>query len=99
MLNLLLNEKFIKKLASKLSWQIQTDMVEMQASQNKKLDLIIDNVEKLHTDMKLMEDRITKKEMTDRMEHGQLKYKIASLESDIRRDRPRPKSKEANNSH
>ena len=91
MLNLLFTDSFIKKLATKITWQVQTDIAENHSKQDSKLNLILQNIEKLHVDMKTMEERLTKKEMSDRLEYGQLKYKIASLETDIRPSKRRPK--------
>ena len=97
MLNLLFNEKFIKNLAQKLSIEVKTTLSEENKEHSNKLDLVLNNIEKLSLELKTLEQRLTTKELKDRMDYGQLQYQVNSLQTDLKPKRKQ--RKEIDSSH
>lgn len=68
-------------MADKISKQVSQNLDE---TQNSKLDLILQNIDRISLEIKTLETRLTHKELKDRTEYGQLKYQLTALQDELR---------------
>ena len=88
MFNFLLKEPVIKKLTNvivnKITTEVNSSLVKISGEQNKKLDVVVEHLEQLRFELSSLDHRLTKKELKDRADYGQMQYRISSLQNDLR---------------
>lgn len=89
MIGLIFNDKFIKKLGENLS----SKLTERFTKQDEVLDQIVLKLNDIDQKVSELDLRLTKKELKDKTEYGQLVYKVNALKSELR---PRKPLKEKN---
>ncbi len=95
MLKYIFNDKFIAKITDKITSSIEKSFDSYTSEQNKTLNEISENVQKLRIELKSLDQRLTQKELKDRAEYGHVRYQLNSMQSTIR---PK-KRKEDGSSH
>lgn len=88
MFNFLFSKPFITTLSNtiveKIATEVNSSLVRMNAEQNKKLDVVVEHLEKLRNELSSLDHRLTNKELKDKINYGQMQYKISSLQNDLR---------------
>ena len=87
MFKYLFSEKLIDIIVGKISKEVNLSLKTIESSQNQKLDKILNNVEALRLEVSTIEKRIESKEIQDKMNYGQLKYQLSSIENKIKNTR------------
>lgn len=98
MLKFLLKDKIINTIVEKITSEVNTSLKTMSNEQDRKFDLVIEHLEKLRFELSSLDQRLTQKEMRDKMDYGQTQYKISALQNELKERRPKPK-KDLEKSH
>ncbi len=88
MFKFLLKDKVIQTIVDKITKEVNSSLSEVVLSQDKKFDTVISHLESLRVELKSLDQRLTSKEMKDKMDYGQMQYKISSLQSDLKETKP-----------
>ena len=83
MLKKIFTDSFIKSLTEKITQSLDKSLSTYQETQDKKLDQILNHVESLRIEVKSLDQRLTSKELKDRVDYGHMTYKVNSLENEI----------------
>lgn len=84
MFNFLFKEALINLIVEKITKEVNSSLARLTATQDQKLDLVLERIERLSNDLSGLELRLTQKELKDRTEYGQMHYKISALQSDLK---------------
>ena len=92
MFKFLKKDKIIKYVIDEITKNLNQNLDAHRERQDEKFDLVLEHLEKLRFELSNLDQRITKKELKDRADYGQLKYQISSLQKF-------PKQKTKSNGH
>jgi hypothetical protein len=95
MFKFLLKESVINSIVEKITKNVNTSLDSIQTDQGQKFNQVIEHLEKLRIELSSLDQRITQKELKDKMEYGQMRYQINSLQNDLREKKPKLKSTES----
>lgn len=98
MFKFLMKDKIINTIVEKITSEVQVSMNAINKNQDEKFELVLEHLEKLRFELSSLDQRLTQKEMRDKMDYGQTQYKISSLQNEIKESKPRRK-KPAESSH
>lgn len=88
MFNFLLKDSFIESLAGKIveriTKEVNSSLAQMNQSQSKKLDSVIEHIEQLKNELSSLDQRLTQKELRDKTEYGHMQYRIHALQNDLK---------------
>ena len=96
MFKFLLKDSVINHIVEKITSEIKSSLNLVQEQQDKKLDVVVEHLEKLRLELNSLDQRLTQKELRDKAEYGQMRYQINSLQADLR---PKSKAKTPDKSH
>ncbi len=100
MLKFLLSEKIINKIVDKITSEVNLSLNTISNEQDRKFDLVLEHLEKLRFELSSLDQRLTQKEMRDKMDYGQTQYKISYLQNEINEKKPKQvKRKSLDKSH
>lgn len=88
MLKFLLKDKVINTIVEKISKEVNISLSAINLEQDKKFNTVIEHLEKLRFELSSLDQRLTQKEMRDKMEYGQMQYKISALQNDLKVKKP-----------
>ncbi len=95
MFKFLLKDKIIDTIVSKITMEVNQALGTFQAQQDEKLEKVLTHLESMRIELKTIDDRLTTKEMRDKMDYGQMQYKISSLQNELNDKNP-DKKRQAN---
>ena len=83
MFKFLLKDKVINTIVERITKEVNSSLNEIKANQGQNFDKVIEHLESLRIEVKGLEQRLTHKEMKDKMDYGQMQYKISSLQNEL----------------
>lgn len=96
MFNFLFKDSFINSLADriveKITKEVNTSLSQINDSQDKKLNMVIEHIEQLKHELSSLDQRLTNKELKDKTEYGQMQYRISALQNDLKSKGPDKKA-------
>lgn len=91
MFKFLMKDKIVNTIVEKITSEVNVSIGEMSEHQDKKFEMVIEHLEKLRLELSSLDQRLTQKEMRDKMDYGQTQYKISSLQNELKETNPKRK--------
>jgi hypothetical protein len=86
-----MKDKIINTIVEKITSEVKVSLGIMSENQDKKFEMVIEHLEKLRLELSSLDQRLTQKEMRDKMDYGQTQYKISSLQNELKETAPKKK--------
>ncbi|MDP7319033.1 MAG: hypothetical protein QF441_00415 [Bacteriovoracaceae bacterium] len=91
MLKFLFKQKVIETIVDKVVTEVSAKLERHESNQNKNFDTVIEHLEKLRFELSSLDQRLTQKELKDRVDYGQMQYKISAIQNDLRDQKKKKK--------
>ncbi len=90
MLRYFVKQGWVKLIVEQITKEMNISLNLLQQDQNKKFNKIIDHLGELQKQFTQLEERLTSKELKDKIDYGQMQYKIQSLQQDLKPKKKKP---------
>lgn len=81
--------KAIESIVKMVTHSVGEQLRQYSEKQDIKMDRILHSIDKLSIEIKTLESRLSNKEMKDKIDYGQLHYKVNALQSRLNDKKPR----------
>jgi len=88
MFKFLLKDKIINTIVDKISQEMNRTLTKFQDQHNQKFEQVLNHLESMRIELKSLDQRLSSKEVKDKMDYGHMQYKLSSLQTELKQSKP-----------